>query len=177
MAKTPAGRTQGVHQADGGFQTDKGVVPITEERVMSWDDNSGAGVAGVFTMVPIAIPAGATIQDIRVQGIALWNAGTSAVLLVGDTADPNGFYDAVNLKATDLLANETLSFDTMDAHGKAGAYLVQATNLRNAYRAAATNITAIITLVGTAATTGETRILVTYTVPVDFVKTSTYVAT
>jgi len=177
MAKGIAGRTQGIHQADGGFQTNVGVVAITEERVLKFDDDGGGGIAGVFTMVPIDIPAGATIQDIRVQAIALWNAGTSAVLLLGDTEDPNGFYDNVNLKATDLLANQILSFETMDAHGIAGAYLTQAANLRNTYRSAATKVTAIVTLVGTAATTGELRVLVTYVVPIDFVKTSTYVAT
>ena len=172
MAKTPAGRTQGVHQADGGFQTDKGVVPVIEERVMSFDDDSGAGVAGVFTMVPVAIPAGATILDIRVHGIDLWNAGTSAALIVGDTADPNGFYDAVNLKATDLLAEEELNFaDSLEI----GVYLTG--QKRDAYRAAATNVTAEITLVGTAATTGKLRIIVIYANPVDFTKTSTYVAT
>ncbi len=172
MAKTPANRTQGINQADGGFQTDEGAIPVVVERVISFDDDSGAGIAGVFTMVPVPIPAGATILDIRVHGIALWNAGTSAALIVGDTADPNGFYDAVNLKATDLLAEEELNFaDALEI----GVYLTA--QKRDAYRAAATNVTATVTLVGTAATTGETRIIVIYANPVDFTKTSTYVAT
>lgn len=171
MAKTPAARIQGTHQADGGYQTDEGVVPIVVERVISFDDGSAAA-AGVYTMVPVAIPAGATILDIRVHGIDLWNAGTSAALIVGDTADPNGFYDAVNLKATDLLAEEELNFaDSLEI----GVYLTG--QKRDAYRAAATNVTAEITTVGTMATTGETRIIVTYANPVDFTKTSTFVAT
>lgn len=177
MAKGIAGRTQGIHQADGGFQTDKGVAVITEERVLTFSDDSAAGAAGVFTMVPIDIPAGATILDIRVQGIALWNAGTTAVLLVGDTADPNGFYDAVDLTTGgDLEANEILNFHNITEHAVPGVYLVDLTNLRNAYRAAATQVTAIVTIVGTACTTGQTRILVTYACPVDFIKTSTFVA-
>lgn len=172
MAKGIAGRTQGIHQADGGFQTDSGVAIIVEERVMSFDDDSGAGIAGVFTMVPVAIPAGATILDIRVHAIDLWNAGTSAALIVGDTADPNGFYDAVDLKATDLLAEEELNFaDSLEI----GVYLTA--QKRDAFRAAATNVTAEITLVGTAATTGKLRIIVIYANPVDFTKKSTYVAT
>ncbi|KKN68667.1 hypothetical protein LCGC14_0448580 [marine sediment metagenome] len=171
MAKTPAGRTQGVHQADGGFQTDEGVIPVVQERVISFDDDGAAGAAGVLTMVPVAIPAGATILDIRVHTIDLFNAGTSAALIVGDTEDPNGFYDAVDLKATDLVAEEELNFaDSLEI----GVYLTG--QKRDAYRAAATNITATITLVGTAATTGELRIIVIYANPVDFVKTSTFVA-
>lgn len=178
MAKGIAGRTQGIHQADGGFQTDKGVPLMCEERVISFGDDSGAGVAGVFTMVPITIPAGATIYDIRVEGMVLWNPGTTAVLLVGDTADPNGFYDAVDLKTGgDLEVGEVLNFDNVTEHAVPGVYLVDVTNLKNAYRATATELTAIVTLVGTAATTGQTRIMVLYACPVDFVKTSTFVAT
>lgn len=178
MAKTPAGRTQGTHQADGGFQTDKGVVIEAQERLISFGDGDAAGIAGTFTMVPIALPAGATILDIRVQAITLWNPGTTAVLLVGDEDDPDGYYKDVDLTSSgDLEANEILNFHNITEHAVPGVYLVDATNLRNAYRAAAKDITAIVTLVGTAATTGATRILVTYAVPVDFVKTSTYVAT
>ena len=40
---------------------------------------------------------------------------------VGDVADPNGYYAAINLKATDLLAGESISFAL--AGGKAGAYI------------------------------------------------------
>ncbi len=182
MAKGIAGRTQGIHQADGGFQTDKGVVSVWEERVIGFGDLSAAGAtpaaAGVYTMVPITIPAGATILDIRVTTEVLWNSGTTDVLLLGDTEDPNGFYDAVDLSTGgDLEVNEVLNFDNVTEHAVPGVYLVDATNLKNVYRAAATEVTAIITTVGTMATTGKTRILVNYAVPVDFVKTSTYVAT
>ncbi len=176
MAKGITGRTQGIYQADGGFQTDTGVAVVAEERVMKFDDDGG-GAAGVYTMVPINIPAGATILDIRVQAIALWNAGTSAALIVGDTEDPNGFYDAVDLKATDLLANQLANFANVTEHALPGVYLTAAANVKNAYRSAATKVTAEVTTVGTAPTTGETRFLVIYANPVDFVKTSTYVAT
>jgi hypothetical protein len=79
-----------------------------------------AGAAGVYT-AGVVLPAASTVLDVVVNGIALWTAGTSAVLIVGDTADPNGFYDDVNLKATELLAGESLSFAL--AGGVAGAYI------------------------------------------------------
>lgn len=175
MGKAIAGRTQGIHQADGGFQTNDGVALIAVERVISFDDDDGAGAAGTYTMVPVTIPAGATIYDIRVQATALWNPGTSAVLIVGDTDDPNGFYDDVDLTSGgEILANETLNFDNITEHAVPGVYLVDATNLKNAYRATATEVTAVVTVVGTAATTGATRILVIYACPVDLVQTSTF---
>lgn len=64
--------------------------------------------AGTYTGT-VVLPAGATIIDILVHADALWTAATSAALIVGDTVDDNGFYDAVDLKATDLLAAESLS--------------------------------------------------------------------
>ena len=172
MAKGVAGRTQGVYQADGGFQTDSGVLSVWEERTLEEE-----GAAGVYTMAPVNIPAGATILDIKVKGTVLWGAGTSAALIVGDTEDPNGFYDAVDLKATDLLADEEANFDNITEHGVPGVYLVAVTNLRNTYRAAATQVTAQVTTVGTTSSVGRTRVLVNYVVPVDLVKPHTYVAT
>lgn len=65
--------------------------------------------AGTYTG-QVVIPEGATLIDVIVTGIALWTAATSASLTVGDTADPDGFFAATNLKATDLLAGESLSY-------------------------------------------------------------------
>jgi hypothetical protein len=65
--------------------------------------------AGVWTG-SVAVPAGATIHDIIVNGVALWTSQTSATLKVGDAADDDGYYTAVDLKATDILAGESLSF-------------------------------------------------------------------
>lgn len=114
--------------------------------------------AGVYT-ASWALPAGATIVDIIVNGVALWAAGTSATLKVGDGTDDDGYYTAVNLKATDLLAGESISFSF--AGGKVGAYIANS-QVSPRYNAAAVTIAAVVTTVGTGAT-GVTRITVLYT--------------
>ena len=120
--------------------------------------------AGTYTGA-ISLPAGAVIQDIIVNAIALWAAGTSAAMNVGDVATANGYYAAVNLKATDLLADESLGFAF--AGGKQGADLDVAGvgfHVRRRYLAAARVISGVITSVG-AGTTGRTLMTVIYTVP------------
>jgi hypothetical protein len=78
----------------------------------------------------VLIPAGAIIQDLFVHNIALWTAATSAALEVGDftnaatpvAVDADGFFTAVDLKATDLLAGESISLLGGGQGGVAGAY-------------------------------------------------------
>lgn len=115
--------------------------------------------AGDYQM-DVALPAGAVLIDIIVDGIALWGAGTSATLIVGDT-DDDGFYTAVNLKATDLLAGESLAFAL--AGGKAGAYIANS-QVSKRYSAAARTVSAKVAAAGTDAATGRTRVTVLYTV-------------
>src|SRR6188508_2246758 len=70
----------------------------------------------------IAIPAGAWLHDIRVTSSVLWTGGT-ATMKVGDTADDDGYFIGVNLKATDLLVGEVLAInDSTKWGGKEGAY-------------------------------------------------------
>lgn len=117
--------------------------------------------AGTYTG-SVAVPAGATIVDIIVNGVALWAAASSATMIVGDGVDPDGYYTGVNLKATDLLAGESLSF--AQSGGKAGAYNVGTnTHWTNRYSATARTITGVITSVG-AGTTGRTRMQVLYAI-------------
>lgn len=116
--------------------------------------------AGVYTG-SVVVPAGATLLDIIVNGVVLWAAGTSAALIVGDGTDPNGYYDAVNLKATDLLAGESISFAL--AGGKAGAYIANS-QVSPRYAATARTITGEVTSVG-AGTAGRTRMTVVYAQP------------
>src|SRR5688500_18375064 len=54
--------------------------------------------AGTYTGT-ISLPAGSRIIDIGCDGIALWDAATSASLIVGDAADPDGFFAATDVKA------------------------------------------------------------------------------
>ena len=117
--------------------------------------------AGTYTG-SVPIPAGATIHDIVVNGVALWTAGTSATMKVGDAATDNGYFTGVNLKATDLLAGESISFD--QAGGKAGSYIAN-NQVSPRYSATARVISGIVVTVGTGGTAGRTRMTVVYSLP------------
>jgi hypothetical protein len=135
-----------------------GINPTAYQVVMEEVTFTETG-AGVYTGT-IAIPAGSQILDVAVHGIALWDAATSASLIVGDGADPDGFFTATDLKATDLLAGEVNNFE--HPGGKAGVYL--AAEQRILYASAARNVIGVATSVG-AGTAGRTRLVVTYANP------------
>lgn len=116
--------------------------------------------AGVWTGT-VSLPAGATLLDIIVNAVALWDSETSATMKVGAT-DDDGYYINVNLKATDLLAGESISFAL--AGGKAGAYIANS-QVSPRYFAAATDINGIITKVGDTGSAGRTRMTVVFSVP------------
>lgn len=122
---------------------------------------AGTLAAGVYTATA-NLPAGAAILDILVEGVALWNNGTSATMKVGDATVDDGYFTAVNLKATDLLAGESISFSL--AGGKAGAYIANS-QVSPRYYASGAAISAIVTTVGTAPSTGETRVNVIWCQP------------
>lgn len=142
---------------ENAFIQSQGGVVCTHELVLK----AGTLAAGVYT-ASHTIPAGAAVQDILVNAVALWNAGTSATMIVGDGTDDDGFYTAVDLKATDLLAGESVSFAL--AGGKAGAYIANS-QVSPRYSASARAITAKVTTVGTAPTTGETRVNIIWVQP------------
>ena len=113
--------------------------------------------SGVYTG-SVNLPAGATLVDIIVHAVAVWTAETSAAMIVGDVADPNGFFNAVNLKATDLAAGESISF--AHAGGKHGADLDEAAagaHVRRRYLATARVISGEITTVDAAEDGGDGR--------------------
>lgn len=119
--------------------------------------------AGTYTGA-ITVPAGATILDIQVRSTALWTATTTALMDVGDVADPDGWYTQINLKATDLLVGEVIRFGSTG--GKEGVYVVVATGLQNtSYSASARVISGIIVTVGAAGNAGRTRMVVVYSLP------------
>jgi hypothetical protein len=135
--------------------TPKGAVCAIER---TFTETAGAGV---YTG-SVSVPAGATLLDIIINGVAVWNPATSARLKVGDT-DDDGFYTGVDLMATDLLAGESLSFAL--AGGKAGAYIANS-QVSPRYSATARTINGIITVVGGSGSTGRTRMTVVYHLPV-----------
>jgi|TARA_Y100000296_G_scaffold83665_1_gene115236 hypothetical protein len=141
--------------------------PNVAEMVMTWNDNGG-GAAGVYS-ISCVIPPGSYIQDVQVHADTLWDSGTSATLIVGDSDDDNGFYTGVNAKATDLVANEVLSFG--HDGGKLGAYITDDNGVMTQYSSSARTVTAQMTTVG-ATTAGVTRIIVIWVKPTDSVASS-----
>ncbi len=139
----------------GTGSTSTGVVQCAE---VTFEE---AGAAGTYTG-SVALPAGATLLDIVVNGVVLWAAGTAATLKVGDAADDDGYFTGVNLKATDLLAGESISFD--QAGGKAGAYIANS-QVSPRYSATARTISGVVTTTGTTATAGRTRMTVYWSLP------------
>lgn len=110
----------------------------------------------------VSVPAGATILDIIVNGVALWDNAGNATLKVGDAGNDAGYYTGVNLKATDLLAGESLSFAL--AGGKAGAYIANS-QVSPRYSASARTISGIITTASTGGSAGRTRMVVIFALP------------
>jgi hypothetical protein len=126
-----------------------------------------AGTAAGVYSASFEVPVGAVLIDCIIHGTALWTAGTSATLIVGDTVDDDCIYTAVNLKATDLLANEGLSVAA--AGGKQGADLTDfATPGSQWNRRALTTartLSAKVTTVGTVGTAGITDVVFVYAYP------------
>jgi len=157
---------------DSGAGTD-GTILNAAWMTTKYDEMDGAFVhavertftettgAGVYTG-SVTLAAGATLIDVIVNGVALWTATTSAFLEVGDVADPDGYFTAVDLKATDLLAGESLSFAF--AGGQVGVYIANS-QVSPRYSASSRVISGIVTTVGAAGTAGRTRMTVIYSTP------------
>ena len=119
--------------------------------------------AGTYT-ADFVLPAYSTLIDIIVEGEALWTAATSAALIVGDAADPAGWLASINLKATDLLAGESIALGSTQVRGgNAGAYISvgTSTHINRRFSSAERTITAKVTSVG-AGTAGRTVVTVLY---------------
>jgi len=133
-------------------------LPVVE--MLSFTETAGAGTyTGTIT-----VPAGALITDIKVWSTVLWAAASSATMKVGDAADDDGWFTGVNLKATDLLVGEELSF--VQTGGKEGVYLSTTTGTRSAaYAATSRAVAGIVTTVGASGSAGRTFMTVHYVLP------------
>lgn len=129
-----------------------------EAHEVTFTETAGAGT---YTG-SVAVPAGATILDIIVNGVALWDNSGTAVMKVGDVDTDNGYYTAINLKATDLLAGESISFAL--AGGKAGAYIANS-QVSPRYSGSARVVSGIITTASTGGSAGRTRMVVIFALP------------
>ena len=133
------------------------------EIVLDWKQVGDMSSVDYDLIGQIKVPANSYILDVQVHGVSVWVSGAAASLIVGDGDDDNGFHTSTDLKATDLLAGEA---NTMEhPGGKAGAYT--ASEQRKFYSASARTVIAKLTLAtnATAASAGETRVLVMYCCP------------
>lgn len=125
------------------------------------------------------LPANSVVLDVIVKAEVLWGAGTAADLVIGDANDVDGYVASTSLKATDLLAGESIRVagSTFYAGGKIGAYMTAGSSTHQwmgptAGAPTTTPVTGIdtdrlavratVVTSGTAATTGRTRIFVVY---------------
>lgn len=117
------------------------------------------------------IPAGASLVDIICTPQVLWTGGTAS-LSVGDANSATGWFNAFDLKATDLVLGERLQASNANNWGgKNGSYLTtagrfgqQSTNMIGGYCPTAYSVIAVVT-VGTPATTaGRLRVYVMWTI-------------
>ena len=129
---------------------------LLQAQEVTFVETSGAGT---YTGT-MALPAGNRIIDIGCDGQALWNSAGACALIVGDDADPDGFFTSTDLKATDLLAGEINNLE--HPGGKAGVYI--ASEQRNLFSATARNIVAVVTQASGTGTAGRTRVYVVYAV-------------
>ena len=121
--------------------------------------------------ISVTIPAASVLLDLIITQQVVWGAGTSATLIVGDSADPDGFFTGINAKTTPA-AGTSLRADTVPGGTGDGAYLGDTngefvgpalTNWGRVYTASSV-ITATITKSG-AGTTGRTWFHVVYATP------------
>lgn len=177
LSGTTAQRPTNASQGQRFYDTSLGVDCVYNDGTASgsptasWNPSSGivaeqflfteTANSGTYT-ASCSVPAGASILDIIVDGIALWGASVSASMNVGDGSNSSGFFSGINLKATDLLAGESISFD--QAGGKGGSYLANS-QISPRYSASARTVSGVITASGTGGTTGRTRMTVIYLLP------------
>ena len=151
-----------------------GTIRSESVRFLESEGNAAGGNAGTW-VAQINIPAGALLVDVIVHATALWTATTSATLIVGDTTDDDGVFTGVNLKATDLVATESISMNGL-AGGKHGADLaldyasvatIGASQIKRRYTGVERTLYAKVTTVGTPVTTrpGDTTVVFVYAYP------------
>jgi hypothetical protein len=124
--------------------------------------------AGVYTG-SVTVPANSWLLDIKIYNLVYWTNNTSATMKVGDAGTDDGWFTAIDLKATDIVDHSGGNAEVLDFNnggGKVGAYYVAATGERDQmYASAARVVSGIVTTVGATGTAGRTRMVVIYTDP------------
>lgn len=119
------------------------------------------------------IPAGATILDVIVTNTAVWDSGTTAVLNIGTSGDPDSFFAAVDLKTVPA-AGKSINFahpgasnggaSVPEIDGGAGNTQLGATNAF-LYKATAQTVTAVVVDTNVSGAAGRTRVTILYSLP------------
>ena len=105
------------------------------------DIGGGVDLTSGDTIQLFKLPAGSMVTGVIVNKLTVFNAGTTATLSVGDGGSATRFHDAIDVKtATGVVASSAVPY----------GYAVTDT------------IDAVVTLDGTAATTGELEVIVTF---------------
>ena len=121
----------------------------------------------------VTIPAGSWLNNIQVVTTVLWTDAETS-LSVGDADAATGWFNDVDLAATDLLVGEVLDITNAENWGGTqGAYLVAATGVKGqavaaysgVYVASATEVLGVVTMTTPSGTAGRTHMVVTYTTP------------
>jgi hypothetical protein len=168
-----SGTTQATLVTTAAGQTQTGPVLVTPSGVVVAQEALFTQVAGnkVHTAA-FSIPAGATILDVLVTNVTVWNSDTSAVLKAGLT-DDDCFFAAMRLDsgvmAAGLTANMvwTAAFQGAAVPAIDGGGANDARGVTNGflYNAAAVTLNAIVTDTNVTGTDGRTRVTVLYSLP------------
>jgi hypothetical protein len=73
--------------------------PVSGMEVHEFTFTETTGVDSTYTAT-LVVPAGYTVYDILFGNTVLWDAATTASLIVGDGDDADGYYAATNVKTT-----------------------------------------------------------------------------
>jgi len=139
------------------------IAPATPVSVQAQSARFVENGADTYTAT-FTLPENSTLIDIIVEAEALWDAATSASLEVGDDGDADGYFTAIDLLATDLLAGESVSLASGETRGGVGgAYTTvgTSTHIDRQFSSASRDIVATVVSVG-AGTAGRTRVTVVY---------------
>jgi len=135
-----------------------------------YNSGGGGGAAGTY-LGDVVVPAYSYLVDVQLHGISLWTGSSTITAIVGDADDDNGFFTTTNLKATDLIANESISVaaGTALAGGLVGAYIANSqwtlgSGTYARYAPVARTITCKVSAGGTC-TAGETHMIVLFIPP------------
>ena len=121
----------------------------------------------------VTLPADSWLLNIQFVTSVLWTDAETS-LSIGDADDPNGWFDDVDLAATDLLVGEVLDFSNAENWGGTqGVYLVAATGRKGqaiaaytgVYVPTASEVIGVVTMTTSTGTAGRSHLLVTYTSP------------